>query len=216
MQVSTPACGYMVNRPQISLPDKGDVNKDLHNNPVTFEQNPVVFEHSSTNKDVENKNIRHQRHATVLKENAVLFSWPGKKRVDRRKRSAGASEQYSLWKWHSLTAWHTKSAASHSCAVHARDDIMLGQLGLCCSAFDLQLPFACSNSVPPLSAGVLRWPRSLWRGAAAAVAPQAGYCTWRARVIDCHCLPTVIKRAAGSDTCQGFDVWLAHERGDVH
>lgn len=44
---------YMVNGPQISLPDKGDVNKDLHNNPVTFEQNPVGFDHSSTNEDVE-------------------------------------------------------------------------------------------------------------------------------------------------------------------
>lgn len=43
----------MVNGPQISLPDKGDVNKDLHNNPVTFEQNPVGFDHSSTNEDVE-------------------------------------------------------------------------------------------------------------------------------------------------------------------
>lgn len=61
MEVSTHAHGYMVNTPQINLPDKGDVNKDLHNNPVTFEQNPVgLITVALLNEDVENKNIRHQ------------------------------------------------------------------------------------------------------------------------------------------------------------
>lgn len=51
----------MVNAPQISLPDKGDVNKDLHNNPVTFEQNLVgLTTVALMNEDVENKNIRQQ------------------------------------------------------------------------------------------------------------------------------------------------------------
>lgn len=34
-----------------------------------------------------------------------------------------------------------KSASSHSCALHTRDDIMLGQLGFWCSACNLHLPF---------------------------------------------------------------------------
>lgn len=97
MQVSAPACGHMVNRPQISLPDKGDVNKDLHNNPVTFEQNPVGFDHSSRNKDVGNQNIRHQRRGPVLRGNAAFIQFT-RKETDRMERSAGASEQYSLGK----------------------------------------------------------------------------------------------------------------------
>lgn len=88
----------MVKGPQISLPDKGDVNKDLHNNPMTFEQNPVGFEHSSTNKDVENKNIRLGEATLSSEETLLLFDLPGKKRVDRINRSAGAREQYSLGK----------------------------------------------------------------------------------------------------------------------
>lgn len=93
----------------------------------------------------------------------------------------------SLLQWHSLGAWHTTCAASHSCALHTRDDIMLGQPGFWCSARYLQLPFQlpCSTGVHHLLlALVIPWTPILWWGATAAFAP------WRvlliAIVFGCH------------------------------
>lgn len=71
VQVFAPAHGYVVNRPQISWPDKGDVNKDLHNNPVTFEQNPLGFNHGGT-EDAKNKTIRNQTCSILWRVNNVF------------------------------------------------------------------------------------------------------------------------------------------------
>lgn len=108
---------------------------------------------------------------------------------------------FSYWskslEWHTLEAWHTKSAAFHSCALHTIMTSCWVSLG-----FGAQLAI-CNCHFKRVSPASLHFQRWLFLELRSCGEEQRQPSHHDA----CYWLPLssdVIKRAVGSDTCQSF------------
>lgn len=208
MHACAAAHGYTVNWPEISWPDKGDVNKDLRNNPVTFEQNPNFW------LRMLRIGISGTRHAATTKSQQCIYSIYQENCVAVVKLWGAQWQRKGLWLWLEQQ-WQFRSLTHKVCGLSLmRASHWRWHHGG--SAWGLELSLLSATAISSVfprractfSAGYFLNPDLVVRSNSSLRAMT--------HVIDCHCLQMSSNKQWARTPVRAFlGHRLVNERGDV-